>query len=43
VIFVPNAIGFILYFLMRDPLRVNCPKCGAVIDPKSNLLPELPA
>ena len=40
VIFVPNAIGFILYFLMRNPLRANCPKCGAVIDPKSNYCPN---
>src|SRR5215510_6852375 len=26
VIFVPNAIGFIIYFLLRSPLRVDCPK-----------------
>src|SRR5262245_60724296 len=27
VILVPNAIGFILYFLLRNPVRTNCPKC----------------
>ena len=27
-IFVPNAIGFILYFIMRDPLLRPCPACG---------------
>ena len=27
-IFIPNAIGFILYFIMRDPLPLPCPKCG---------------
>jgi hypothetical protein len=28
-IFVPNAIGIILYFLLRDPLQRSCPSCGA--------------
>jgi len=27
---VPNAIGVILYFLLRDPLPAPCPKCGEV-------------
>jgi CDP-diglyceride synthetase len=27
--FIPNAIGVILYFILREPLLVNCPKCGA--------------
>lgn len=27
-IFVPNAIGIILYFIMRDPLLRKCPSCG---------------
>jgi len=27
-IFVPNAIGIILYFLLRDPLPGPCPNCG---------------
>jgi hypothetical protein len=27
-IFIPNAIGIILYFLMRDALPTPCPKCG---------------
>jgi hypothetical protein len=27
--FIPNGIGFILYFVLRDPLLVDCPKCGA--------------
>lgn len=27
-IFVPNAIGILLYFLLRDPLRRPCPSCG---------------
>jgi RNA polymerase subunit RPABC4/transcription elongation factor Spt4 len=40
VIFVPNAIGFIIYFLMRQPLRIACPKCGVVADPAFNFCPK---
>jgi RNA polymerase subunit RPABC4/transcription elongation factor Spt4 len=40
VIFIPNAIGFILYFLLRNPIRVECPKCGTVIDPRVNFCPR---
>src|SRR6185503_6898248 len=36
VIFIPNAIGFILYFLLRSPIRIQCPKCDAVVDPRVN-------
>jgi len=28
-IFIPNGIGIILYFLLRDPLLAHCTKCGA--------------
>jgi hypothetical protein len=28
-IFIPNAIGIILYFILRDPVPVPCPACGA--------------
>ena len=27
-IFIPNAIGIILYFILRDPLPKACPNCG---------------
>ena len=27
-IFIPNAIGVILYFILRDPIPVPCPACG---------------
>ena len=27
-IFVPNGIGIILYFILRDPPLYPCPKCG---------------
>jgi len=28
-VFIPNAIGIILYFILRDPLLGPCPHCGA--------------
>ncbi len=28
-IFIPNAIGIILYFVLRDPLPVGCAQCGS--------------
>ena len=31
VIFIPNAIGFILYFLLRRPLPQRCPHCQEVV------------
>ena len=27
-VFIPNAIGIILYFILRDPAPVPCPSCG---------------
>jgi RNA polymerase subunit RPABC4/transcription elongation factor Spt4 len=27
-IFIPNTIGIILYFVMRDPMPTPCPKCS---------------
>lgn len=30
-IFIPNAIGIILYFILRDPLMEPCPHCGALV------------
>jgi hypothetical protein len=29
VLFIPNAIGFILYFILREPLLTSCPNCQA--------------
>ena len=28
-LFIPYAVGVILYFLLRDPVPVPCPACGA--------------
>ena len=29
VIFIPNGIGFIIYFVLRKPILASCPSCGA--------------
>jgi putative flippase GtrA len=39
-IFIPNGIGFILYFLLRDPLQHACVRCGASV---SSSFPFCPA
>ena len=31
VIFVPKALGFIVYFLLRKPLLIPCPNCGTEV------------
>ena len=32
VIFIPNGIGFLAYFLLRKPLVGHCPKCGERVE-----------
>jgi Double zinc ribbon len=32
-VFIPNAIGIILYFILRDPLLTPCPHCGELVRP----------
>ena len=39
-VFIPNAIGIILYFILRGPLLRACPKCGAAA---GSLFPFCPA
>jgi hypothetical protein len=38
-IFVPNAIGVVLYFIMREPAKVPCPKCGSAVPGGSTFCP----
>ena len=40
VILIPNAIGFILYFLLRHPLMVSCPQCGTAVNANFNFCPK---
>jgi hypothetical protein len=33
VIFIPNAIGFLVYFLLRQPIAEPCPNCRTMLRP----------
>ena len=34
------AVGFIIYFLVREPLPYPCPKCGSTVGPRFNFCPS---
>lgn len=36
---VPYLIGAILYFVVREPLPLTCPKCGLEVNPHFNFCP----
>jgi Double zinc ribbon len=31
-IFIPNALGIVLYFILRKPLIAHCPQCGTALE-----------
>jgi double zinc ribbon protein len=33
-------VGFLIYFLMREPLPYNCPQCGATVGARFNFCPN---
>jgi len=37
---IPNAIGIVLYFVLRDPLPVDCTRCGAQVRPGFAFCPK---
>lgn len=39
-IVIPNALGIILYFLLRHPLHGVCPQCGNAIQTGFNFCPR---
>lgn len=39
-IFIPNALGIVLYFIFRKPRQSNCPQCGAVLQPGFGFCPQ---
>jgi len=39
VIIIPNALGFIVYFLLREPVPAHCPKCSASMRPEFAFCP----
>ncbi|GAC1616806.1 MAG: hypothetical protein PVS2B2_07650 [Candidatus Acidiferrum sp.] len=34
------ATGFVIYFMVREPLPYNCPQCAAVVGPRFNFCPN---
>ncbi len=39
-IFVPDGIGIILYFILRDPMPIPCPSCGTHVLSKFTFCPH---
>ena len=39
-ILIPNALGIILYFVLRQPLRSACPQCGNAVQTAFNFCPQ---
>ena len=40
VILIPNALGFILYFVLRQPMRTACAQCGVMVQPGFSFCPH---
>ena len=39
-ILIPNGMGILLYFVLRQPLRGPCPQCGHGVQPGFNFCPQ---
>lgn len=39
-IFVPYLVGAILYFVLREPLPFECPRCGRLVNAQFNFCPS---
>ncbi len=39
-VLVPDLIGVLIYFLMREPLPLKCPECGALGSARYNYCPN---
>jgi RNA polymerase subunit RPABC4/transcription elongation factor Spt4 len=39
-ILIPNAMGILLYFVLRQPLRRSCPQCGNAVQIEFNFCPR---
>jgi len=39
-VLIPNALGIILYFVLRQPLCSACPKCGTAVQTGFNFCPR---
>lgn len=39
-VFIPNALGIVLYFVLRKPRVATCPQCGTAVQPGFNFCPR---
>jgi|SRR5277367_349281 len=39
-IIIPNALGVVLYFILRHPLHSACPQCASAVQPGFNFCPR---
>lgn len=39
-ILIPHGLGVILYFLLRQPLRADCPQCASAVQVGFNFCPR---
>jgi len=39
-IFIPNALGIVLYFILRKPRPSRCPQCGVIVEPSFGFCPR---
>jgi hypothetical protein len=39
-IVIPNALGIVLYFILRKPRAANCPQCDAEVEPGFSFCPR---
>lgn len=40
VVFIPNGLGFIVYFILRQPIGRACPQCGSTVQTGFNFCPR---
>ena len=40
VLLIPYAIGFVIYFVVRQPIAGNCPQCGTPVRAGFNYCPK---
>lgn len=40
VIFIPNGIGFVIYFVLRKPKLKPCPQCGSRLEAGFHFCPQ---
>jgi len=39
-ILIPNALGIVLYFVLRKPRIASCPQCSSAVQPGFNFCPR---